>query len=166
MNRFFIFNITVIIFFCLQTSCKAQKELAYNKNDTIYIYYKGSDKHELKQKVVHDSIRRSYDIWYKFLFDYELEHIARKKTYLFIYSSHNKVGKKFIKRPLIGISKKELKDNFFTYNDLKSQNEEEIMKFYNYNRFKTVYLIDKNENRKDTVFLRKVQFASNFPIIQ
>ena len=86
--------------------------------------------------------------------------------YRFVTSTHRKNKGKKIKTFAIEKNKKflkQIKDKTYTYRDFKNKSKKEITIFFSYNRYKTVYLIDKKENKKDKIYLKKAYFVSSFP---
>jgi len=146
---------SIIIMFAVSSFSQSRK-------DTIYIYFK-HHKFETKKKYINNSTINYYQIEYKFTLK------KSNKYFDFISLSHRNSKGKLIEMPPIEKDKKflkSIKNKLFTYCDFKNKSTLFINSFYDQNNFKTIYLIDKDENKNGKIYLRKVSFGGNFPRIQ
>lgn len=131
-------------------------EAFYEKEDTLYFYFKNS-KHEKTYglNLISPPNLKSIDYYYNFSEDkhyYRLEYLnqdlKKEKAILKILKS-----KSFLRHN---------KKKIITYCELRKLSLKTIESFYWNNRNKIIYLIDKSENVKGEITLRKVSFYSSY----
>lgn len=170
-NQIKMKKIYALIYTLLFISCSSitkihkytqDRSINYYKKDTIYIYFK-NHKFETKKMYLNDSTINYYQISYKFTF-YKI-----KKYYEFLYISHRKINGDFRELPLIKKDKKflkKIKNKLFDFQDFKKLSLYEINRFNSFNNRKSIFLIDKSENKNGKIYLKSVSFGGNFPRIQ
>ena len=174
-------KLLIFISISLLYNCKAKLNEEYyikhekklysenNKNDTIYFYFKKSKK-EIKIKNYLNLCNEAYiyNFYNNNLF-YKYPYYPNKYFYVFSYSNNiNKLdtltNNSIIEKDIIFL--KTIKKEMYTFKNFKNLSKKEVAYFFSFNRFKTIYLIDENENKNDKIYLRKVSFSGNFPKIQ
>lgn len=139
-------------------NCYSQNMMDNNSKDTIYIYFKHSKK-EIEKKP-YTAIHPKGECK-RYVFEFE----KRKHYYSFANYSYRRYEGGLIEVPIVKKKKKflkKIKNKTFTYCDFKDKTFSEIAYFYIYNSHKTIYLIDKKENKKGNIYLRKVSFYSPY----
>jgi hypothetical protein len=173
------YQIILVVSFFLIFGCSSLPDIDYykenhkelynknNKNDTIYIYFKHT-KYEKFKSYKFSKPKFKYQNNYSFRFPKIKIHPKIDLYFTFMHVSHIYKNGVKVENKIIEKDKKFLKqirNKMYSYKDFKNLNSIEISYFYNYNNFKTVYLIDKKENKNGKVYLRETSLGSNYPKI-
>ncbi|MFK7749911.1 MAG: hypothetical protein AB8B65_16075 [Kordia sp.] len=157
-------SIIIIFFTVLSQVTVAQNLEDFSKQDTLYYYFKHK-KVETKRGL------RVYTPpnFMNMMFSVYLKNVD--KTFYFTYYKQRK-GKNntIIENPVVVKNRSFLRKNrkkIMDIHDFKKVTSQEIEDFYWKNKYKTViYLIDRKENSKGKIFLRKVVWNSSYGIKQ
>lgn len=148
--------------------CDTEFEKKYKDLDTVYFYIKNGNEYCSKEmRMVSPS--NNYKC-------YECRYLFRKTKYssynYYRFESCNYINTKskepntIIKKPISFLNDK--KGVILTYKTFSEMSDKDIESFgrkFN-SRIKVVFIINMNENTKDSITLRKAQFHSSYPIIQ
>lgn len=154
-------SIILILFFVGQFVI-AQNLKHISSQDTLYYYFK-SKKDEKKS-----GLRLFTPPNWKSM-KYYVNLSWLNEEFYFTYNTHKKKEGKFIGIPVLTKDRKFLKlnkDNILTLCELKKINTKTLEDFYWKNKNKVIYLIDKKENKKGKIFLRRVNWGSSYLIQQ
>lgn len=137
-------------------------EKKYKYQDTLYVYFKNSNKEQKSplRLIIPPKIKEI-----RYTFDF----FKPKDYYGFSYQTHRNFKGNQIEIPIIEKKKKffkRRKNEVLTYCRLKRLSFKDLESFYWKNHNKVIYLIDKGENKKGNVYLRRVNFYSGYRIIQ
>ncbi len=137
-------------------------ESRYKNQDTLFVYFKRhkNEKETPLRLIVPPKIMEK---------QYAFEFHKSEHFYGFSFKTHKNSKGKQVQIPIIEKDRKFFKKNksrILTYCKLKKLSPKDLESFFWKNHNKVVYLINKEENKGNNIFLKQVSFYSGYRIIQ